>query len=99
MFAIGEDQVTIEPNNLLETLPEGPQGSFLGRVTYRASFDHKFSAPELLPPLPRMDPVSEQLIVFRNYDAQIDVWNFGCLIYFMFTGVPPFYQPYQDSLF
>jgi hypothetical protein len=49
MFANYTKDVPSEPHHLLEGLIQGPIASFIGKQRYSSKFDHKYSAPELLP--------------------------------------------------
>lgn len=35
----------------------------------------------------------------RKYDCQVDIWSLGCIVFNLFTGVPPFYEPTTTELF
>jgi len=33
----------------------------------------------------------------RNYDQKIDIWSVGCIIYYLFVGIPPFFIKYYSE--
>ena len=49
-----------------------------------------YSAPEFLPSSKEQKP---------KYDCQVDVWSLACIVFNLFTGVPPFFEDDQAKLF
>lgn len=39
------------------------------------------------------------MLLGKGYDSSCDWWGFGCLIYEMLVGLPPFYCKNQEELF
>lgn len=54
-------------------------------------YDHSYSAPEMLP--------AQDEEAKRSYGVASDTWAFGCLVFNLFTGVPPFIGDAQWELF
>lgn len=34
-----------------------------------------------------------------KYNTQVDIWSLGCIVYNLFTGVPPFFEAAREELF
>eukprot|EP00347_Sterkiella_histriomuscorum_P005331 403357021 len=43
--------------------------------------------------------LSPEMLLGKGYDQSCDWWGFGCLVYEMLVGLPPFYFKSQDELF
>ena len=50
------------------------------------------SAPEMLPPTNMVGDAR------REYNERVDIWTIGCIIFNMFTGMPPFVSE-KDKLY
>jgi len=51
------------------------------------------SAPELIP---NEDDVLQKA---RKYDTLVDVWSLSCVMFNLFTGVPPFFEASNLQMF
>lgn len=43
--------------------------------------------------------LAPEMLYGKGYDYACDWWGFGCLVYEMLVGLPPFYCKSQDELF
>ena len=64
---------------------EKKEGDKREAMTVERSYNYMFSAPEMLPPVNRIEDDR------RYYGRKADIWMLGCIIFNMVTGIPPFY--------
>ena len=83
-LAIKDSEKHNEKPFLIEEVYKSPETFFQGKKVFNPKHNHLFTAPELLP------PENHLIDSKRYYSTSSDIWSFGCLIYNMFTGVPPF---------
>ena len=109
LFAASLDQIPDEPEFLLEYAYQTPSNLYvknkgagkLSRVSQFAKFNHSFSAPEMLPErfsYENGEEREENLPSEEQVCGRIDVWLFGCILFNLVTGTPPFYESDVDEL-